>query len=217
MIFWKSWNWPSYSRECLLYWLCWHQVVETHSLTDTQRKTASWYFWLWMWRHVGTVTWRCSSTPTDYGNSYASGFKFPNTVITGHSSQYKMNGPFWSMSWKNWGHSNIRHCGCWRGVQWHYITFSQCTMTCSIIWIAWWELWYDEDSKEGRLVLCREVSSTEAVQILRWIDSNNRYTSHFCTFSILFGSFDRLESGPWKRIWILRTRHPILPNCQKPL
>jgi len=32
-IFWKSWNYPSYSRKWFLYWLCWHLVIETSSLT----------------------------------------------------------------------------------------------------------------------------------------------------------------------------------------
>jgi len=32
MIFWISWNWPSYSRECLWYWLHWHLVTVTSSL-----------------------------------------------------------------------------------------------------------------------------------------------------------------------------------------
>jgi len=30
---WMTWNWHSYSRDCLLYWLGWLLVVETSSLT----------------------------------------------------------------------------------------------------------------------------------------------------------------------------------------
>jgi len=49
-----SWNWPSYSRECLLYWLCWHLVIEMSSLTVKKPKSALQNYWLWIWRHFGT-------------------------------------------------------------------------------------------------------------------------------------------------------------------
>jgi len=39
-----------------------------------------------------------------------------------------------------------------------------------------------EDSMAGRLVLRCEVSLTEGVQKLRWIDSNNGHDSHSCTY-----------------------------------
>ena len=141
MIFWKSWNWPSYSRECLQYRLRWHLVVETSSLTVKKPESTSAYFRLWMWSHGGTQHWRYSSAPTDYGNSRASGSKIQNTVITGHSSQHKMNGRLSSMSWKYWDHSDIGPSGCQRGIQSHCITLSQCTMTCLITWMALCELW----------------------------------------------------------------------------
>jgi len=67
-IFWKSWNSPSYCRECLLYWLCWHLVIEPSSLTVKQRKSASRYYPVWMWRHVGIRHWRCLTERTDYEN-----------------------------------------------------------------------------------------------------------------------------------------------------
>ena len=90
-IFWMSWNWPLYSREYLLYWLHWHLVVETSSLTVKKRKSASQYYLLWMWRHVGTQHWSCLSKSTNYENSPASGSKIQNTGITSHSSQHRMN------------------------------------------------------------------------------------------------------------------------------
>jgi len=40
----------------------------------------------------------------------------------------------------------------------------------------------EEDSIEGRLVLCCEVSLTEVVEILRWSDSNHRHAAHFCIY-----------------------------------
>jgi len=155
MIFWKSWNWPSYSRACLRCWLYWHLVAETSSFTVEKRKSVSQYFELLMWRHIGTQHWSWSSASTDYGNSHVSGFKIQNALITSHFSQLKMNGPLWSMSWKYWGHFDIGPCGCPRGIQWHWITLSQCRMICSTIWMAWCELWND---------------------------SNNGHTSHFCTY-----------------------------------
>jgi len=142
MIFWKSWNWPSYSRECLWYWSRWHLVAGTSSLTVNKRMSGFQYFRLWMWRHVGTQHWSCSSVPTDYWNTHGSGSKIQTTPITGNFSQLKMNGPLWSMSWKYWGHFDIGPCGCRRGIQSHSITLSRCTMTCWIIWMAWCELWF---------------------------------------------------------------------------
>jgi len=42
----------------------------------------------------------CSSAPTYYGNSYSSGSKIQNTLITSHFSQLKMSGPLWCMASK---------------------------------------------------------------------------------------------------------------------
>jgi len=140
MIFWKSWNWPSYSRECLLYWLCWPLVVEISSLTVKKPNSALQYFRLWMWRNFRTLNWSYSSGPTDYGNSPVNGFKIQNTPNTGNFSQLQINGWLWSMSWKYWGHSDIEPFGCRRGIQSHCIMLSQYTMTCLITWMAWCEL-----------------------------------------------------------------------------
>jgi len=140
MIFWKSWNWPSYSRECLRYWLSWHLLAEMSSSTVKMPMSALQYFRLWMWKHVETQHWSCLSGPTDYRNSHRSGSTIQNIVVTGHFSQLKIHGPLWSMSWKYWGHFDIGPCGCWRGIQSHRISLSQCTMPCSIIWMAWGEV-----------------------------------------------------------------------------
>jgi len=77
-----------------------------------------------MSRLVWSWTWSCASTPSDYMKLHASGLKTHNTAITGHSSQLKMNGPLWSMSWKCWGHSDIGPCGCWRCIPSHGIALS---------------------------------------------------------------------------------------------
>ena len=178
MIFWKSWNWPSYSRECLLYWLRWQLVIETSSLTVKKPKFASRYYGLWMWRHLRTRHRSCSSPPTDYGNSHVSGSKIQNPMITGHFSQLKMSGPLWSMSWIDAisildpvdvkeAYSFIASCD--HSVQRHVPSHGQRDASFG----------QEQDSMEGRLVLRCEVSSTEADKILCWCDSNNGHAAHF--------------------------------------
>jgi len=55
-------------------------------------------------------------------------------------------------------------------------------------YIGWSQGWcyaifgYEEDSMEGRFVLRHEVSTTDAVQILCWRDSNDRYATDFYTY-----------------------------------
>ena len=132
-----SWNWPSYSRECLLYWLCWHLAVETSSLGVKQQKSTLQYFQSSVWRHVRTLHSSFPSGPTNYGNPQVSGFRIQNTLHTGQCSQHKMNGELRSMSWKYWSDSDIGSCACPIGIQSHCITLSQCTMTCSITWMMW--------------------------------------------------------------------------------
>jgi len=141
MLFWKSWNWLSYSRECLLYWLCWYLVVEMSWLTVKKPKSTYRYFRLWMWRHVGTQNWGYSSVATDHANSHSSGSTIQNTAITSQFSQHNINVPLWSMPWQCWGHCDIVPCGCQRGILSHCITWLQCTITYSILWMAWCELW----------------------------------------------------------------------------
>jgi len=143
MIFWKSRNWPSYSRECLRYWVRWHLITETSSLTVQKTMSVLQYYQLWMWRHVGTQHCSCTSAPTEYRNSHVSGCKIQNAVITGHFSQLTMDGPLSSMLWKYWENFNIGPCGCQRGIQSHCIMLSRCTMTCSIIGMAWCKLWLE--------------------------------------------------------------------------
>jgi len=124
----KSWNWPSYSRECLLYWFRWHRVIEMSSSTAKNPTSPLRYCLLGMWRHVGTRHWSCLSVPTNYENSPSSGSKIQHPVFTSHSPQQRMNGLSSSTSWMFWGHSAIRPCGCQRGIQSHCITVSQSTI-----------------------------------------------------------------------------------------
>jgi len=100
------------------------------------RKSELWYYHLWMWRHVRTRDWSWLSKPTNSMSVSQSGFKIQKMVITGHSSQQRMNGPLWSMWLKFWGHSDIGLCGCRRGIWFHCITLFQSTMTSSIIWMV---------------------------------------------------------------------------------
>jgi len=135
-IFWKSWNLPLYNRECLLYWLCWHLVVETGLLTVKNPKSTSQYSLLYMWRDF--AIWNCSwlSKPTDHENLPTSGSRIQHTGITGDSSQPRMNGPLSITSWRIWGHSYTGPCRCRQGLGSHCIMSSPSSMTCSIIWIA---------------------------------------------------------------------------------
>jgi len=167
MIIWKSWNWPSYRREWLQYWLHWHLVAETSSLTVKKQNFALQYFRPWMWRHNGTQQQSCWSAPSHYRNWNGSGLKTHNTLSTGHLSQFKMNGPLWSMSRTDWGHSDTGPCACWRGIQSHCITLSQCTMSWSIIWTVWSELWL-----RRRLHWRKTCSSLNS-----WLDRSSRYTT----------------------------------------
>jgi len=57
----------------------------------------------------------------------------------------------------------------YHSVQCHVRSYGRCDASFS----------EEEDSMERRLVLRREVSCTEAVQMLHWCNSNNEYASHF--------------------------------------
>jgi len=141
MIFWKCWTWPSYRRECMQYWLCWHLFGKTSSLSVNMLKSATLCFRLWMRRHVRTEPWWCSSALTVYRNLHVSCYKIQNTVITRHLCQLKMNESLWSMSYKYWGHFDIGPGECWRGIQSQCLTTSQYSMPCSIIPMVWCEPW----------------------------------------------------------------------------
>ena len=140
MIFWKSWNWPSYSREWMLDWLRWHVLATMSLLTGKNPKSALRYLRLWKWRHIGTLHWGYSSGHTDYGNCHMSDFKIQNTLNTSHYSQHKMNRRMWCTTWIYWVHSDIEPFGCQHRIVLHCITLSQCAMTCLITWMAWCEL-----------------------------------------------------------------------------
>jgi len=144
-----------------------------------------------MWWYLGICHWGSLSKTTDYENLPTSGFKIPNTVNTGHSSQHGMNGPLSSMSWRFQSHSDTGHFRCQRG------TWSQCTHYQSLQWhirsygCRYVSISQDEDSMEGRHVLHHEVSTTEAVQIIFWSYLNNWYSSCFSTYP---RSFPQVEN-----------------------
>jgi len=216
-IFWKSWNWPSYSRVCLLNWLCWYLVVETSSLTVESAQFALRQYLLGMWRHIGTRHGSCSSKPTDYVNSDASGSTFQTTVITGHSLQHRMNGPLPGTSWKLWGHSNIGPCGCQCGIWSDCITLSQTTMTCSIFWMVLCELWLRRrlNWRKTYSSLWRSCDRSCPIIMLKRLQQG-LYFSFVHLSSILSRTYDCFGSGMKEWIWILRTRYPILPNSNRP-
>jgi len=176
------------------------------------------YFRLCMWRQVGTLHWSCSSAPTKYGNSHESGFITQNTVNTSCYSQLSMNGWLSSMSWKYWGHFRIVSFGCRRRIQSHFITLSQYTMTCSITWMAWRELWPRRrlNGKKTCSSLWSKLDRTFPNTTLKWLQRWACYIFPY-TSSILSGSCDRLEPGTWEWILILRTRHAKLHNTERRL
>jgi len=196
MIFRKSWNWPSYSRECLRYWRHWHLVVETSSSTVKKPTFASLYCRLWIWRHDGTQHWSSSRARTNYGNSHLNHSKIQNTLITSHFSQLKLSGTLWRMSWKYWGHFNNGPWGCQKGIQSHCITWSQCTMTCSTIWTAWWQLGLRR-KLHGRKTcswLWSQLDRSCPNSTQKWLRWRECF-SFLHISSIGFGCCDRLESG----------------------
>jgi len=157
---------------------------------------ASRYYRLCIWRHSGTQHWSCSRVRTNYGNSHLNCSGIHNTLITGPFSQLKISGALWRRSWKYRGHFNNGPCGCQRGIQSHCITWSECTMTCSTIWTAWWQLWL------RRKLYGRKTCSWMWSQLDRsgpnskqkWLRWRAWFTS-VAIYSILFRSCDRLESG----------------------
>jgi len=69
----------------------------------------------------------------------------------------------------------------------------------------------------GRLVPHRVVSGTEAVQMICLSDSNDGVCFSLLQISsILSGSRNCLGSGTREWTFILRARHPILPNTNRP-
>jgi len=111
-------------------------VIESSSVTVKKPKYESQYYLVSMWLHDGNRHWSCCSEPTDYENSPVSGSRIQNTVITGHSSQHRINVQWSSKSWRLWGHSDTAPCGCRSGIWVLCITSSLSTMSCSIIWKA---------------------------------------------------------------------------------
>jgi len=132
-LFWKSWNGPSYSRECLLYWLRWHLVVENSLLDVNKPESPSWCYLVRMWSQAGSRHCCWLSEPPDYENSLTSGSRNQNPVSTSHSSQHRMRRPLSSTSWKFRGHSITGHCGYRKGIRSHCITLSQSPLTHSVI------------------------------------------------------------------------------------
>jgi len=94
-----SWNIHSYDRECLLYFLRWHLIIETSSLTIKKPKYRLQSYLLWRCKHGAIRYWSCLSEYINYETSPASGWRIHNTAITSHSSQHRMNGPSSSTSW----------------------------------------------------------------------------------------------------------------------
>jgi len=202
-IFWKSWNWQSYSSECLRYWLHWHLVVETSSLTVKQLKCESQLYLVGMWRHSEIRRWGYVTKLTDYENLPGSGWSIRNTVITGLSSPHRMNGWSLGMSGKFWDHYGAGPCGCLNGILLLCIMLSLSTMTHSIIWMEVFKL------------LLRRRPNGRKTYILPWslhakswpdimLELLRRRVCFWFPhrYSILSRSCDRLDSGTRVRIML---------------
>jgi len=141
------------------------------------------------------------------------GSKIINSVITGHSSQHRMNGPLLSMSWKFWCYSAVGPCGCWRGIQSHCITLSLCSMTYLIIWMALCRILL-----KGRISR-RRTCFSPSIELDRYCPYNTlKWLQWQVCFSFLHISLisswscNRFGCGTMEWILILRMKHPILRN-----
>jgi len=117
-----------------------HRVIKTSPLTFKKPKHKLQYYLVMMWTHIGIQHSSWLSQPNDYKNWTTGGLRIENIFITSHSSQHRKNGPASIASWKVSGHSDPGPCGCQRGILLLSIMLSLCTMTCSIIWMALYEL-----------------------------------------------------------------------------
>jgi len=170
-----------------------------------------------MWRQVGTRHWSCLSALTDYVNSHASGLRTHNLVITSHSSQHRRSEPLTSMPWKFHGHSGTSPCGCHNGMPWLCITLSLSTMTCSITWMAWCELWLRRrHNGSNTYTLLRSLCDRSCRNIITKC-FQLMVSFSFRQISLIFSrSCDCLGSGTKEWIIIQRTRLFILPNTRRP-
>ena len=76
--------------------------------------------------------------------------------------------------------ASCHHC-----LQWHVRSYGQHFANVG------WEV----DTMVGRIILSRKGCTKEAVHILSWSHSNDRFASHFCISLIFCGSCDHLGSG----------------------
>ena len=162
-IFWMCRNWPTNCRERLLYWVPWHLVAKMSLLPVKKPHSVLLYYHLLGWRHVGTQHKSCWRAPTNYVNSHATGLKTPNTATTSHYSQHRMSGQMLSMWWRFRSipvldpvdvetaypyFASHHHCPHWH------------------VWYHWQRnesFGQEADLMEGRLILCSEVCTVEAV------------------------------------------------------
>ena len=111
----------------------------------------------------------------------------------------------------------VANTRCGRGIQSHYMTISQATMTCSIIWMVLCEL--SPRRRLNRRTTCFLLWSLFDRScpniMLKWLQWQV-CLSFWLISSILSGSCDHVENRTKEWILILRTRHSILPNTMRP-
>jgi len=157
-----------------------------------------------MLRHLGTRHWSCLSKLTDYQNSLMSGSKMQHSMISGHSSQPRINGRLSCTSSKCWGYSHSDCCACWRGMQLHCIKLAQSAMPCLTVSMVSCEHWLRR-TQNGRKTCCSPWSLrnrsclTIMLKRLQWVV----WLSFLNTFSILSGSWDCVACGTRELILFL--------------
>jgi len=186
-IFWNTWNRHSYSRECLQYWVSWHLVIEMSSSTVKNPEYTLEYSLLLRWKYCRIWQWSCLSKATDYENSIprvaqqSNIPQLPSSLHnTGwmeycqvHNGRYKailILDPVDGEKWYSYSASH-HYCLQWLVLShgWHYGSFG-------------WE----DDTMEGRLILCHEGCVLEALQTLCWSHSKYWSVSHFSTYPLSF-------------------------------
>jgi len=182
MIFWKSSNWLSCSREWLRYWLRWHLVMEMSGWLSNSHSP-----------HRGT---------SDYGYENPlrlyTGVAQVHLPVTGihmrvalKSIIHRSRATFHHSRWMDdceVCHGSVEAIPIFDSVDveeaYHHIASRYHSIQFHVQSHGWRDasLGQEKDSVEGRLVLHSEVSSTTAVQILCWCDSIHGHASHFWTY-----------------------------------
>jgi hypothetical protein len=139
---------------CSQFWSSLHKPTATWRRTLQRLSLSTWSSKLIDWlsnanvyivvlhimdlKRDGIGHWSWMTEHTEYAHSPVSGSRIHNAVIRSQSSQHRMNGPLWSMSWKTSGHSDTGPSGCQRCIWSHSlrnsaVNYHMCTHMDSIM------------------------------------------------------------------------------------